>query len=76
MSKGKVAGVVSNLITIKAEGPVTQNEICLILSEGKRLKAEVIKVKENIASAQLFESSRTIKIGSEEIGRASCRERV
>ena len=65
MTKGKVAGVVSNLITIEAEGPVTQNEICLILSEGKRLKAEVIKVKENIASAQLFESSRTIKIGSE-----------
>ncbi len=65
MTKGKVIGVVSNLISIEAEGPVTQNEICLILSEGKKLKAEVIRVKGNIASAQLFESSQTIKMGSE-----------
>ena len=42
-----------------------QNEICLILSEGKRLKAEVIRVIGRVASAQLFESSRTIKIGAE-----------
>lgn len=65
MTKGKVIGVVSNLITIEATGPITQNEICLILSEGKKLKAEVIKVTDNWASAQLFESSRTIKMGSE-----------
>jgi len=64
MTIGKVTGVVSNLITIVAEGPVTQNEICFILSEEKRLKAEVIRVNGSIASAQLFESSRTIKIGS------------
>ncbi|MBV6646041.1 MAG: V-type ATP synthase subunit A, partial [Cyclobacteriaceae bacterium] len=65
MTKGKVKGVISNLISIEAEGPVTQNEICLILSEGKKLKAEVIRVNGNIASAQLFESSTTIRIGSE-----------
>ncbi|MEQ8714007.1 MAG: V-type ATP synthase subunit A [Cyclobacteriaceae bacterium] len=65
MTKGKVIGVVSNLISIEADGPVTQNEICLILSEGKKLKAEVIRVNGNIASAQLFESSLTIKMGSE-----------
>jgi len=65
MIKGKVKGVVSNLITIEAEGAVTQNEICFILSEDKRLKAEVIRVNGSTASAQLFESSRTIKMGSE-----------
>lgn len=65
MSRGKVTGVVSNLISIVAEGPVTQNEICFIVSEGKRLKAEVIKINGNTVSAQLFESSRTIKMGSE-----------
>ena len=65
MTKGKVTGVISNLITIEAEGPVTQNEICLILTEGKELKAEVIRVQESTASAQLFESSQTIKMGSE-----------
>lgn len=65
MTKGTVVGVVSNLIFIEADGPVTQNEICLILSEGKKLKAEVIRVNGNTASAQLFESSQTIKMGSE-----------
>ncbi|MEQ8582814.1 MAG: V-type ATP synthase subunit A [Marinoscillum sp.] len=65
MTRGKVTGIVSNLISIEAEGPVIQNEICLILSEGKRLKAEVIRVIGRVASAQLFESSRTIKIGAE-----------
>ena len=65
MTKGKVTGIISNLISIEAEGSVTQNEICLIHSEGKELKAEVIRVNGSLASAQLFESSRMIKIGSE-----------
>lgn len=65
MSSGKVIGVVSNLISIEADGSVMQNEICFINSEGKELKAEVIRVNGKIASAQLFESSRTIKIHSE-----------
>ncbi|MEM9832070.1 MAG: V-type ATP synthase subunit A [Bacteroidota bacterium] len=65
MTQGKVVGVVVNLIYIEAEGPVTQNEICFILSEGKRLKAEVIRVVGSQAAAQLFESSRTIKLNSE-----------
>ncbi|MEM9671070.1 MAG: V-type ATP synthase subunit A [Bacteroidota bacterium] len=65
MTKGKVTGVISNLISIEAEGSVTQNEICLIHSEGKKLKAEVIRVNDSLASAQLFESSRMVKIGSE-----------
>ncbi|WKN45599.1 V-type ATP synthase subunit A [Tunicatimonas pelagia] len=65
MTRGKVTGVIANLISIEAQGSVTQNEICLIHSEGKKLKAEVIRVNGNIASAQLFESSRTINMGSE-----------
>ena len=65
MTHGKVVGVVVNLIYIEAEGPVTQNEICFILSEGKKLKAEVIRVTGSQAAAQLFESSRTIKLNSE-----------
>ncbi len=65
MTKGKVTGIISNLISIEAQGSVTQNEICLIQSEGKELKAEVIRVNGSLASAQLFESSRMINIGSE-----------
>ena len=64
MTQGQVIGVIANLISIEAQGSITQNEICLIHSEGKKLKAEVIRVNGSIASAQLFESSRMIKIGS------------
>ena len=65
MTRGKVKGVISNLILIEADGPVTQNEICLVHSEAKQLKAEVIKLSGNLASAQLFESSTSIRIGND-----------
>ncbi len=64
MTKGKVKGIISNLLLIEVDGAATQNEICLV-NAGKWLKAEVIRVQENIASAQLFESSASIAIGAE-----------
>lgn len=64
MNLGKVTGVISNLIFIEAQGAVTQNEICLIHTENKKLMAEVIRVTGTRVSAQLFESSMTIKMGS------------
>jgi len=65
MIKGKVTGIISNLLMIKADGPVMQNEICMVLTANKKLKAEVIRFQNSIASAQLFESSGTIKVGTE-----------
>jgi V/A-type H+-transporting ATPase subunit A len=64
MIEGKVTGVVSNLITIEADGAVTQNEICYISSGDKELQAEVIKVSGKIAYTQVFESSQNINIGA------------
>jgi V/A-type H+-transporting ATPase subunit A len=64
MNTGKVTGVISNLIFIEADAAVTQNEICLIHAENKKLMAEVIKVTGTRVSAQLFETSMTIKMGS------------
>lgn len=64
MNTGKVTGVISNLIFIEANGAVTQNEICFIHAENKQLMAEVIKVTGAKVSAQLFETSMTIKMGS------------
>ncbi len=65
MNTGSVTGVISNLIYIEADGAVTQNEICLIHTEEKHLMAEVIRVKGSLVYAQLFDSSLTIKIGSQ-----------
>ena len=41
---GKVTGIISNLVTVEVDGPVAQNEICLIDLAGVKLMAEVIKV--------------------------------
>ena len=43
-TQGKVHSIISNLVLVKVEGPVSQNEICFIEENGERLMAEVIKV--------------------------------
>ncbi|MDR2928955.1 MAG: V-type ATP synthase subunit A [Cytophagaceae bacterium] len=60
---GKVAGIVSNLVTVEVNGPVAQNEICYIVAGNERLMAEVIKVTGANASVQVFESTRGLKTG-------------
>ena len=47
---GKVTGVISNLVTVEVDGPVSQNEICYIQLGDARLMAEVIKVTGRKAS--------------------------
>ncbi|MCX4358550.1 MAG: V-type ATP synthase subunit A [Rikenellaceae bacterium] len=61
---GQVTGVTSNLVTVKVDGPVSQNEICYITVGGSRLMAEVIKVNGDKASVQVFESTRGLRMGS------------
>lgn len=64
-TKGIVKGIVSNLVTVEVDGPVSQNEICYILVEGVKLMAEVIKVIGAEAFVQVFESTRGMKVGNE-----------
>ncbi len=63
MTRGKIKSIVSNLITIEANGPVAQNEICEILVGKERLKAAVIRIHGTTAYAQVFEATGGIKIG-------------
>lgn len=62
-TKGIVKGIVSNLVTIEVDGPVAQNEICYITVGNVRLMSEVIKVIGAYAYAQVFESTRGMRIG-------------
>ncbi|MGC8765344.1 MAG: V-type ATP synthase subunit A [Brevinematia bacterium] len=62
MTGGKVKGIVANLLSIEVDGPVSQNEICYVLAPDGRLMGEVIKVSGNTAYAQIFESTRGLKI--------------
>lgn len=63
MTKGTVSGVVSNMVTLKVDGPVKQGEICYISTGGDRLMAEVIKVVGADVYVQVFESTRGMKVG-------------
>ena len=60
---GIVTGIVSNLVTVRVDGPVAENEICYITLEDTALMAEVIKVTGKNASVQVFESTRGLKNG-------------
>lgn len=65
MTKGTVSGVVSNMVTLKVDGPVRQGEICYISTGGDRLMAEVIKVVGADVYVQVFESTRGMRVGCE-----------
>ena len=58
-----MAGIVSNLVTVKVDGPVGENELCHINLGGTMLLAEVIKVTGDKASVQVFESTRGLRNG-------------
>jgi len=63
-TKGKVKGIISNLVTVEVDGPVAQNEICYIELGSQKLMAEVLKVTGANAFVQVFESTRGLKVGN------------
>ncbi|MDX9781849.1 MAG: V-type ATP synthase subunit A, partial [Bacteroidales bacterium] len=62
-TRGVVKGIISNLVTIEVDGPVSQNEICYIDLAGTKLMSEVIKVNGKNAFVQVYESTRGMKVG-------------
>jgi len=64
-TKGIVKGIVANLVTIEADGPVLQNEICFIQTKGDLLMSEVIKIVGENTYVQVYESTRGLKVGAE-----------
>ena len=64
-TKGKVKGIISNLVTVEVDGPVAQNEIAYIELGAQKLMAEVLKVVGKNVYVQVFESTRGLKVGNE-----------
>jgi V/A-type H+-transporting ATPase subunit A len=60
---GHVHGIISNIVIVKADGPVAQNEICYVWTKDTKMMAEVIKVIGEDAYVQVFDSTRGLKIG-------------
>ena len=65
LTKGIVKGVISNLVIVEVNGPVSQNEIAYINLDGTDMMSEVIKVVGKNVYVQVFESTRGLKVGSE-----------
>lgn len=64
-TKGKVVGIISNLVTVEVDGPVSQNEIAYIQLNSSRLMSEVLKVNGNKVYVQVFESTRGLRVGND-----------
>jgi len=64
-TKGKVTGIIANLVIIEVDGPVSQNEICYIEIDNVKLMAEVIRISGKNIYVQVFESTRGLKTGTE-----------
>lgn len=61
---GTVTGITANLVEIRPEGPVLQNEMCQVQAGDASLLGEVIKVTGDTAFVQVFDSTRGLTVGS------------
>ncbi len=60
---GRVIKVNANMVTAQVEGNIIQNEVAYIIHGQERLKAEVIRVRQNRAEMQVYESTQGLKTG-------------
>ena len=64
MSKsiGRITGIHGNMITLKFEGNIKQNEVGYVISGRDRIKSEVIRIRDNHADLQVFESTEGLGV--------------
>ncbi len=60
---GIVTGVNGNLITAEFDGSVKKNEVCYVLVGDERLKGEVIRITNGVASMQVYEMTNGVQVG-------------
>ncbi|MCP4163418.1 MAG: V-type ATP synthase subunit A, partial [Deltaproteobacteria bacterium] len=64
-STGKVIGVNGNMVTVDVTGIVSMNEVAYILTGGKRLKSEIIRIQGDKVQVQVFEMTKGVGIDDE-----------
>jgi V/A-type H+-transporting ATPase subunit A len=62
-TKGLVTGVNGNMVNVRFDGPVSMNEVGYIHLGDKRLKSEVIRIRGDVCSLQVFEQTKGIAEG-------------
>jgi len=60
---GHITKINGNMVTVATDTYVVQNEVAYIIHGEERLKAEVIRVRQNLAETQVYESTVALKVG-------------
>lgn len=63
--KGKIVKINGNMIAAVTDNFIIQNEVAYVIHGQEHLKAEVIRIRGNVAEMQLFESTTGLRIGEE-----------
>jgi V/A-type H+/Na+-transporting ATPase subunit A len=64
-ARGKVVAGYGNMITASFDTQVRQNEVAYVVTGDRRLKCEVIRVRDDVCNMQVFEDTRGIEVGDE-----------
>jgi len=62
-NKGEIIAINGNMIQVRFQNNIIQNEVGYVIRGDKRLKSEVIKIEGDIAFLQVFEVTKSIKVG-------------
>ena len=65
MTTGKITGVNGNMITVRFDGAVAQNEVGYAKLGDKRLMAEIVRVRGEKCDLQVFESTTDLAVGTD-----------
>lgn len=60
---GKIVGVNGNMLTVKFDGAVSQNEVGYAILDESRLMSEVVRIQGRHADLQVFEDTTGLRIG-------------
>ena len=76
MNQNKIYAINGPVVTVKNTKDFEMLEMVLVGE--RKLMGEVIAIKKEFTTIQVYESTTSLKVGEpvEQIGRASCRERV
>lgn len=64
-ARGRVTGVNGNMVNVAFEGQVIKNEVGFISVGETKLKSEIIRITDGIASLQVYEMTGGIKVGDD-----------
>ena len=65
MTTGKITGVNGNMITVKFDGAVAQNEVGYAKLGDKKLMAEIVRVRGEKCDMQVFEATTDLEVGTD-----------